>query len=234
VKSLTAIIPIYNEANNLEKLINELNLIDDNVLSFCIFVNDGSSDNSQKILSDSCTKLKIPHRIITKDNGGKSSAVKVATEYLQTTHAIIFDADLEYSVKDISKIWNLAVEEGFDFVLSYRKFYAHSSYSWQYSRGNQLLSNLFGLVYNLLVTDVMCCFKLMPSIFLKNLPFRYKGFGIDVEIPMQIWRTKSRIKEVEVSYNPRSRLEGKSISVLDGLKIFFYLLHFRTFYRRLK
>ncbi len=234
MNSLTVIIPIYNEEKNLEKLIEELNLIENNSLAFCIFVNDGSTDNSQKILSESCTKLKIPHQIITKDNGGKSSAIAVASKYLHTTHAIIFDADLECSVKDISKIWNIALKEEYDFVLSYRKFYAHSSYSWVYSRGNQLLSNLFGLIYNLLITDIMCCIKLVPSVFLQNLPFRYKGFGIDVEIPMQIWLTKSKVKEVEISYNARSRLEGKSISFIDGFKIAFYLLHFRVFYRKKK
>jgi len=80
----------------------------------------------------------------------------------------------------------------------------------------------------------MCCLKLAPTDFYQSLSFKYSGFGIDVEIPMQIWRQKFKAREVEVSYKPRTRLEGKSITMIDGIKIVYYMVSFRLFYRLFK
>jgi glycosyltransferase involved in cell wall biosynthesis len=234
MKTLSAIIPVYNEENNLVALIDHLNALNTNILSFCIFVNDGSTDNSRELLDTLSKSLKLPHLIIHKKNGGKTSAIEAGTKELTTSHAIIFDSDLEYSIQDVNKMWEYVINDDCDFILSYRRFFTHSSYSWRYSKGNSFLSNLFGLLYNFVITDVMCCLKLAPTNFYQALPFKYSGFGIDVEIPMQIWRQKYKAREVEVSYKPRTRLEGKSITMVDGIKIVYYIVSFRLFYRLFK
>ena len=43
-----------------------------------------------------------------------------------------------------------------------------------------------------------------------------------------------KAREVEVSYKPRTRLEGKSITMIDGIKIVYYMVSFRLFYRLFK
>ena len=97
-----------------------------------------------------------------------------------------------------------------------------------------MISNIYGLLFNVIVTDIMCGYKLVPSNFLKQLKFKYKRFGLEIEIPMNMWLSRSRAFEVEVSYQARSRAEGKSISVLDAFRIILCMVLFRITHRKPK
>ena len=73
----------------------------------------------------------------------------------------------------------------------------------------------------------MCGYKLIPTTTLQNLPYKYRKFGLEIEIPMQMWRQRQRPYEEEVSYNARTRSEGKSISVKDAVPVIFSMALFR-------
>jgi hypothetical protein len=93
---------------------------------------------------------------------------------------------------------------------------------------------LYGLFFNEVITDIMCGYKLIPSINLEQLPYRYKKFGLEIEIPMHMWRLRQRPFEIEVSYKARTRAEGKSISVVDAFAVIVSMAAFRLTHRRQK
>ena len=186
------------------------------------------------ILKNALEIHQLPHQIISKANGGKASAIRAGSAELKTSHVVILDSDLELATLDIVRMWAVVQRDESDFVFGYRKFLAHSSFTWRYSRGNQLISNLYGLFFNEVITDIMCGYKLIPSSKLQKLPYRYKKFGLEIEIPMQMWRLKQRPFEVEVSYKARTRAEGKSISVVDALAVMISMAAFRIKHRRQK
>ena len=200
----------------------------------CIFVDDGSTDRSVELLIQALTTVSFPHLLLKKENGGKASAIKEGAKSITTSHVVILDSDLELSTSDISNLWEIVQDGESDFVFGYRKFLAHSSFTWRYSRGNQLISNLYGLFFNEVITDIMCGYKLIPSKSLQQLPYRYKKFGLEIEIPMHMWKLRQRPFEVEVSYKARSRAEGKSISVKDALAVILSMAIFRITHRRTK
>ena len=72
----------------------------------------------------------------------------------------------------------------------------------------------------------------MPSQILQAIPFKAKGFAIEVEIPIQLWKRRIRPYEVPVDYFPRSRSEGKGITVIDAVKIILTLLTQRLLHVR--
>jgi hypothetical protein len=111
---------------------------------------------------------------------------------------------------------------------------SHSSFTYRYSRGNQFISNLYGLFFNEVITDIMCGYKLVPTQTLQSLPFKYKQFGLEIEIPMQMWLRKQRPYEVGVEYRARSRAQGKSISVWDAMAVIISMAIFRLTHRRTK
>jgi hypothetical protein len=80
----------------------------------------------------------------------------------------------------------------------------------------------------------MCGYKLIPSHILQQLPYKYKKFGLEIEIPMHMWQIRQRPYEIEVSYKARSRAEGKSISVKDALAVISAMATFRMTHRRIK
>ena len=153
---------------------------------------------------------------------------------MTTSHVVILDSDLELATSDIVKLWEVVQNGESDFVFGYRQFLAHSSFTWRYSRGNQLISNFYGLFFNEVITDIMCGYKLIPSNILQQLPYKYKKFGLEIEIPMHMWQLSQRPYEVEVAYKARTRAEGKSISIIDAIAVIFSMVTFRLKNRRVK
>ena len=78
----------------------------------------------------------------------------------------------------------------------------------------------------------MCGYKLVPSETLKLLPFKYKHFGLEIEIPMQMWLSHQRPFEIDVAYRSRTRAQGKSISVKDAFAVVKSMVSFRITHRR--
>jgi len=234
MKTLTVLVPFFNEERTIQELVTQLAHLPEGTVDQCIFVDDGSTDNSMAILKKALETHRLPHQVISKENGGKASAILTGSAALKTSHVVILDSDLELATSDIARMWEVVQTNRSDFVFGYRKFLAHSSFTWRYSRGNQLISNLYGLFFNEVITDIMCGYKLIPSTNLKTLPYRYKKFGLEIEIPMHMWRLRQRPFEVEVSYKARTRAEGKSISVIDALAVIVSMAAFRLTHRRQK
>ena len=148
MKTLTALIPFFNEERTLAELVRQLSNLPNGTLECCVFVNDGSTDGSSSVLETALKQTVLPYVIIAKENGGKASAIKEGSKVVKTSHVVILDSDLELATNDISKLWAIVLENESEFVFGYRKFLSQSSFTWRYSRGNQFISNLYGFFFN--------------------------------------------------------------------------------------
>ena len=140
MKSLTVVIPFYNESRTLGELVKQLSELPKGTFEQCIFVNDGSTDASLEIISEALVSHPIPNKIVNKQNGGKASAIKEASSLLNTSHVVILDADLELNTSDLTRLWEIVTSGQSEVVFGYRKFLAQSAFTYRYSRGNQILS----------------------------------------------------------------------------------------------
>lgn len=229
--SLTIIVPFYNEARTLKQLISDLDNVAPGICEKVIFVNDGSEDNSEQVLKDALEHFSIPSTYVYKTNGGKASAVLEGLNNCESTHAVILDADLELDVSDLIKMWELIEFGKADAVFGYREFRSHSSYTYRYAKGNKVISNFYGFIFNHLITDIMCGYKMFPVDLKNNLPRKISGYSIEIAIPSVLWKLGVKPHEVEVSYKPRNRHEGKIINSFDGIKVLVSIIKFRLGYR---
>lgn len=234
MKTLTALIPLYNEERTIAELVRQLEALPKGILDECVFIDDGSTDSSVKILSHSLKHVAFKSQIISKSNGGKASAIREGAKILTTSHVVILDSDLELATTDMEKLWKVVLSGESDYVFGYRAFLAHSSFTYRYSRGNQIISNIYGIFFNEVITDIMCGYKLVPTETLQTLPYRYKHFGLEIEIPMHMWLHHQRPYEVDVAYKARTRAQGKSISVKDAFAVITSMATFRITHKRVK
>lgn len=120
MKSLSIIIPIFNEAESLPSLFKELKSEFGNSSSIeIVFVNDGSTDSSQQsieraILDNSTWKMINLYR-----NYGKSVALQAGIECSSGEIIGTLDADLQDDPKEIAKLIDLS--EKFDLVIGWKK-----------------------------------------------------------------------------------------------------------------
>lgn len=121
-KTISILVPIYNEEPNLEKFHNELEKVINNIdyIFEIIFVNDGSKDKTIEIIKKIQKKDKRIKLINFSRNFGKEIATTAAINSCTGEAAILIDADLQHPpkyIKDFINKW----ENGADVVVGVRK-----------------------------------------------------------------------------------------------------------------
>jgi len=120
---LSLIIPLYNEEESLPEITSWISRVAHSVgLSFeIIFIDDGSSDNSWKIIENLCITFPEVKGIKFRRNYGKSAALNTGFAAAQGNVVITMDADLQDSPDEIPELYRLIAREGNDIVSGWKK-----------------------------------------------------------------------------------------------------------------
>jgi len=226
--TLDVIVPFYNE----EKLLGESvkNLIKANIHDKIFLVNNNSSDNSKEVAQLLTRGREDIVYLETKESMGKGSGIQTAIEYLESTHTIIHDADLEYFPEDIKAMKELSKKNENSLVLGSR-FIGDKERINKYKStifANRFLSSFFSFIYGYSVSDIATCYKLIPNKYLKKMNLSENGFSIEIEIIAKYLRMNSpKIIEVPIRYKGRTFEEGKKINILDGIQYIIKILYYK-------
>ena len=120
---LSIIIPLFNEAESLPPLYDWIKrVMDENKFSYeIIFINDGSTDDSWKVINDLKSKDECVKAIRFRRNYGKSPALFCGFEKAQGDVVITMDADLQDSPDEIPELFRMIKEDGYDLVSGWKK-----------------------------------------------------------------------------------------------------------------
>ncbi|OKZ28408.1 MAG: glycosyltransferase [Prevotella sp. AG:487_50_53] len=120
---ISVIIPLYNEEESLPELYNWIaRVMKDNGYSYeVIFVNDGSTDNSWKVIEELSTKADEVKGIKFRRNYGKSPALYCGFKEAKGNVVITMDADLQDSPDEIPELYRMITEDGYDLVSGYKQ-----------------------------------------------------------------------------------------------------------------
>ena len=198
----TIIVPVYNEELNLKRVEKEL-------LSFIkiakkkttiLFINDGSTDNSQQIIEDICQK-NIEFRFIHfKNNKGLSAALKAGFDNIDTPLLGYIDADLQTSPKDFNILLNHT--EHYDLVTGIRT-----------QRRDSLIKKISSKISNKIRTiftkdgieDSCCPLKIIKTDCAKKIPM-FKG--LHRFLPAMVLLQKGTVLQIPIQHFPR--IAGKT------------------------
>ena len=230
---LTVIVPVYNEKQFLNNILNKLIKIKINKLQI-IIVDDGSNDGSSKILKNEFLKnRKIDKIIFHNKNSGKGSAIKSAQKFIKGDYVVIQDADLEYNPKDLIKIYNHIKKNKLKVVYGSRvlnknkyqntKNFTHLIRIW----GNIFLTFVSNIINNQNLTDAHTCYKMIQTKIFKKINLKEKGFAFCPEVTTKLSKKKLKIIEIPISYKGRTYDNGKKITSIDGLVALLCLIKYR-------
>ena len=229
---LSIVIPVYNEKNYIEKVIN---MVEDVKLNYplekeIIVVDDGSNDGTGEILNrlKEEKNLKI---IFNEKNMGKGYALRKGFENSTGDIIVIQDADLEYDPNDWNEMIKLILEDKADVVYGSR-FYGkpHRCLYFHHFLGNKLISFLINFLCDITLSDIEVCYKMFKRDVLKDINLKQNDFGFEVEFTVKVAKSKKwRIYETGISYYGRTYKEGKKIKWKDGFKALWYIFKYRFF-----
>ncbi len=120
---ISIVIPLYNEEESLPELHDWIErVMKEHQFSYeIIFVNDGSTDHSWKVIEQLQAKSAAVHGIKFRRNYGKSPALFCGFERAQGDVVITMDADLQDSPDEIPELYRMITEDGYDLVSGYKQ-----------------------------------------------------------------------------------------------------------------
>jgi glycosyltransferase involved in cell wall biosynthesis len=219
MRTLSIIMPVYNERSTIESAIADALgaelPVDSREL---VVVDDGSTDGTREVLRNGAWPDSV--RIVFHDrNRGKGMAIRTALDYVGGEFSAILDADLEYAAADLTPILEPLLSGRAKVVYGTRAWTSQSSFSFWYVMGNKTVTFSTNLLYNCWISDVMTCHKAMSTELFRSLRLKERGFAIEPEITARVLQSGARIFEVPIRYSARGREEGKKLTSLDGLRV---------------
>ena len=222
---LSIVIPVYNEIETLEKLLDKVRAVD--IEKEIILVDDGSTDGSREILKRLQTEDPSLKVVLHSRNQGKGVSLRTGFKEATGDYIIIQDADLEYDPQDYFKLLRPVLEGGAEVVYGSRFKGVYKDFTTLHFWGNKFLTLITNLLYGVKLTDMETCYKLIPAELVKSFQIKSDRFNFEPEITAKILKSGRKILEVPISYAGRSFSEGKKITWRDGLSALWYLLKYR-------
>tara|TARA_B100000524_G_scaffold238314_1_gene127084 strand:- start:108 stop:800 length:693 start_codon:yes stop_codon:yes gene_type:complete len=227
-KKLSILIPVYNEESTILTILKRINECRVNDFDFeIIVINDGSTDNTLKIIRENNTLFD--QLVNLEKNRGKGFAVKNGLKFATGDYVIFQDADLEYDPKDFIKFTSLINKFPVDIIIGSRFNYTDYTRSHNIANkfGNHILTLFFNILYNTTFTDIYSCYLAFKKNNLNIDDLKTHGFEQHAEILCKLVKKGDKFYEVPVNYNGRSAQEGKKIKFYH-----FFSVIYRIFIER--
>lgn len=227
MKKITVLIPVFNEVNTLNKILQKVEDAD-----FCglekeiILIDDFSTDGTKELYESIKDKYKILYH---EKNLGKGAALRTGFEHTTGDIVVIQDADLEYDPVDYKPLIQLILDDKADVAYGSRLSGGKPSRSFMFTHllGNKLLTLMTNVLYNTTLTDMETCYKAFKADFIKGIKIKSNRFDFEPEITAKVLKKGARLYELPISYYGREYDEGKKITWKDGIHAIFALVKFR-------
>jgi glycosyltransferase involved in cell wall biosynthesis len=220
---LIVIVPAYNEARIIRKVLRSLIRALQKIGYFeIVVVDDGSQDNTgQEARREKVTVLTHPI------NRGLGGALGTGLSYAKTQNfdiAVTFDADGQHCAADIKKVIRPLIKKQADVVIGSRTLKGGKQIPWDRRLiiwGSNLVTYFF---FGIRSSDSQSGFRAFSSKALQKIKIKTQGMEVSSEFYGEIKRNRLRLAEVpiKVIYTPYSRKKGQSN--LNALQVLFKLL----------
>ncbi len=234
MKSISVVIPCYNEERTLGPLVSKvLNAGTLGLELDVVIVDDGSTDGSVAIADKLCQQDPRIRHFKHPRNMGKGAALSSGFAEARGDIILIQDADLEYDPAEYPVLLQPILDGRADVVYGSRFIggAGHRVLYFRHSVGNKVLTLLSNIFTDLNLTDMETCFKVFRREIIADISIREKRFGVEPELTAKISKIRPpiRIYEVGISYAGRTYSEGKKIGWKDGIRAIYCIVRYNLF-----
>jgi glycosyltransferase involved in cell wall biosynthesis len=223
---LSVIIPVYNEVRTLGTVLDAVRRVP--VDKEIIVVDGASTDGTREVIEQEALRGDlIP--IYQAQRNGRGGALQEGMAVASGDVIVFQDADLELDPACFPQLLAPILAGECDVVFGSRFFVGRPEMTFLQYWGNRLVNAVLNLLYGTRITDVETCYQMFRRDVIEGLSFDRKDMSFTVELAVKMIRKGVRIREVPISYVPRSKAEGKKLYWADGFVSLWVLLRYRFF-----
>ena len=210
-RSLSVVVPCYNEEMNVVPLVEGLRQFYDDYLYEIILVDDNSRDGTATIIRRLAEKDSRIRPISRTGPNGVGRALRDGYRAATGRYILTMDCDFQHLLPDLSELFDAAVE-GYDVVVGSR--FSRHSVLLNYPFGKILANRGFHLIAQLLLfrrfRDLTNNLKLFRCEVVDHLQLLEPWFAVNAETGLQPLLMGYQIKEVPISWINRTPDMGMS------------------------
>ncbi|MBI3975429.1 MAG: glycosyltransferase family 2 protein [Armatimonadetes bacterium] len=199
--TISAVLPAYNEAANLEQTVTGLAPVLDRLSGSweILVVDDGSADGTAEVAARLAASLGRLRLLRHARNQGYGAALRTGFTAARHEWILLFDADGQFLPAELERF--VAAAAAADLVAGYRRQRADPVHRRAYAAVWRLLMRV---ALGVAVRDINCGFKLMRTALVQALDLRAGGALISAELLAKAARAGARLAEAPVSHVPRA------------------------------
>jgi dolichol-phosphate mannosyltransferase len=220
---VTVLVPALDEEDTIGEVVDRLLALPLSIQ--VIVVNDGSKDRTGEILSSYGDKITV---LTNAERGGKGAAIRQGLPHAVGKAVIVQDADLEYAPEEIPKLVEPILNEQAKVVYGTRFSQGlHPDMAFANKLVNRMLRAEVFVLYGQKLSDEATCYKAFDTELLKKMNLECVRFEFCPEVTAKSCRLGEKIKEIPITYTPRSKAAGKKIRWTDAPDAFWTLFKHR-------
>ncbi len=230
-KTLSVVIPCYNEEKTLETIVKRVIEADRCGLELeIVIVDDGSKDQSVRVMESLAQTYPFIACQVHALNQGKGAALRTGFARASGDIVLVQDADLEYDPVDYPRLLHPILSGRADVVFGSRFKGGEETrvlYFW-HSVANKILTLASNMLSDLNLTDMETCYKVFRRQIIQAITIQENRFGFEPEITAKVAHLtpRPRIFEVGISYDGRTYEEGKKIGWRDGVRALYCIFRY--------
>jgi glycosyltransferase involved in cell wall biosynthesis len=213
------VVPFYNEQENIPTLYMKITEVMDSIGEpyEMVFVDDGSKDNTYKVLSEIYEHDRRVNVVRLRRNFGQTPALKAAFDFARGEIVISMDGDLQHDPEEIP-LFIEKIEEGYDLVSGWR--YQRKDHWLMRQVPSRIANWMMAKLSGIDLHDFGTTFKAYRREILQEIQL----YGeLHRFIPALASSTGARIAEVPIS-NPERKSGQSNYGIGRSVRVFFDLI----------
>ncbi len=211
---IAVLIPCYNEAKTVEKVVKDFKEV---LPEAAIYVYDNNSTDDTAMLAERAGAI-VRHEY----QQGKGNVIRRMFRDIDAECYIMTDGDDTYPAEFAREMADRVLQKNVDMVVGDR---LSSTYFTENKRpfhnfGNSLVRKAINLMFRTEIKDIMTGYRAFSYQFVKSFPVLSRGFEIETEMSIHAVDKNMLLDNVIIEYRDRPEgSESKLNTYSDGLKV---------------
>ena len=214
---IAVLIPCYNEASAIEKVINDFNT---HLPNSTIYVYDNNS-------TDNTVEVAIASGALVRNEAqqGKGHVVRRMFSDVEAAVYVLVDGDDTYDAASVRRMIGEFLEHRCDLVNGRRITDIAKAYRFGHQFGNRLLTGIVTWIFGKRCLDILSGYRVLSRRFVKSFPALSTGFEIETELTVHALSLNMPMTEVEAPYKDRPEDSASKLNTYrDGIRILWTIM----------